>query len=144
MQSKHKFVSGAVVAGAALCSMMQAAGADCAKSMAGVWHLHAIEAGQDVGGGAIQSCVATVASNGSFSAPCKFYEVGMGSALSKTVTGTFKLSKACDLTGSITIGGGDPPVTIRYGHVNGNAGGGIATQGTGTNLQVIHFDVIKK
>jgi hypothetical protein len=144
MQSKHKFVSCALVAGVALGSMIQAASAGCPTSMAGVWHLHAIEAGQDVGGGAVQSCVANVASNGSFSAPCKIYEVGSGTAKSKTVTGTFKLSKTCDLIGSIAIGGGDAPITIRSGHVNGNAGGGIATQDTGANLQVVHFDLIKK
>jgi hypothetical protein len=144
MQSKHKFVSCAVVAGVALGSMIQAASADCAKSMAGVWHFHAIEVGQALGDGAIQRCIATVSSSGSFSAPCKIYQSGFGSVKNKTVTGNFKLSKGCDLTGSITIGGGAPPITIQYGHVNGDVGGGVATQDTGTNLQVLHFDLIKK
>jgi hypothetical protein len=132
-----------LIASIAVISTAEAACAACASSMEGVWHFHAIEAGQDVGGGAIQRCVATVASDGTFSAPCTIYEVGNGTAKKKTVRGTLSVSASCDLTGTIRIGGGDAPVKIQFGHVNGNAGGGVATQNTGTSLQVLHFDLIK-
>jgi hypothetical protein len=123
--------------------MMQTAGAAC-SAIAGVWHLHMIEVGKSVADGSAIRCLANVASNGNFSAPCTIYEVGAGTAKNKTVTGTLTKSASCDLTGSVTIGGGDPPVTIRFGHINGNVGSAIATQGTGASLQVLHLTLIKK
>jgi hypothetical protein len=131
-----------VIAGIALGSMMQTASATCA-AINGVWHFHAIEVGKSAANGSVIRCVATVATNGNFSAPCTIYFVGVGTPMSKNVSGKLIKTAACDLTGSITISG-DAPVTIRFGHLNGNVGSGIATQGTGTNLRVLHFNLTKK
>jgi len=143
MRSKGKFVVCALGAGVALGSMVQAAGAACGPTMAGVWHFHALEVGKDVGDGSVIRCVASVISNGNFTAPCVIYEAGSGTPKSKTVSGKLMLTATCDLTGSVTIPG-DKSVTIRFGHVNGNIGSGVATQNTGLNTQVLHFNLVRK
>jgi hypothetical protein len=80
---------------------------------------------------------------GSFSAPCKIFEPAMGTAISQNVTGTMNVSAACDVTGSVSIPG-DPQLTLRYGHINGNGGSGIATQAANANLRTLHFTLVKQ
>ena len=81
-------------------------------------------------------CTMSVKANGTFTAPCTSYNVG--GTFSGTVSGTLTLS-ACDFSGTINIPG-DTSVTIQGGHVNGNVGAGIATQGAAFH----HFTIVKK
>lgn len=85
---------------------------------------------------AVIKCLMTVKANGSFTAPCTAYMPGKSH--SGNVSGTLTLS-ACNFGGTINVPG-DPPVVIQGGHVNGNVGAGIATQGT----MFHHFTVVKK
>jgi hypothetical protein len=139
-------ILGTAIACLAIVPSVQSAFAACANAMASgaKWHLHAVEAGVDVGGASVIRCIATFSDNGAFTAPCKIFNVGSSTQVSATTHGTLNLSAQCDLTGSITIPGGDPKVVIKYGHVNGNVGSGIAIQGTGTSTQVLHLNVVKQ
>jgi hypothetical protein len=119
------------------------ANATCPGGIRGVWHLHANEAGTGVGAGSVIRCVLNIAANGNFTAPCTVYEAGQGTPMSTNVSGKFTLNSACDLTGTLNIPG-DSQVKIGFGHVNGNAGAGTATQGAGGALEVLHFTLIKK
>jgi hypothetical protein len=137
-------VKSSFAATAAVCVAMAlapiAAHAACAKTTAGSkWHLHALESD-----GAVIRCFATFTANGQFTAPCKIFESGMGAQISQNVSGTINVSAACDVTGSVSIPGPDPDVTIRYGHINGNVGSGTATQGTNANLRVLLFSLVKQ
>jgi hypothetical protein len=116
-----------------------AAHAACAKTTANsIWHLHAMESD----GGVIQ-CIATFTAGGNFTAPCKIFEHGQGAQFSKNVSGKVNVSAACDVTGSVTISG-DSPVVLQYGHINGNSGTGIATQGANAARRVLQFSLVKK
>src|SRR5688500_3229276 len=125
MRKFRKTVAYVLTTAAVSAAAVTTAAAVCATPMAGKWHLHAMQNGDGV-----IRCVATFASNGSgnFSAPCRIFESGVGTQMSQNVTGTITVSATCDLTGSVTVPG-DPTVILRYGHINGNHGSGIATQG---------------
>lgn len=82
-------------------------------------------------------CTMTVKASGAFTAPCVGYAPdGTNNA---NISGTLSLS-ACDLSGTINVAGDPVPVIIQGGHINGNVGAGIATQGT----QFHHFTIVKK
>jgi len=83
-------------------------------------------------------CVLTIAANGNFSnAPCTTYRV-TGAPNSANVSGNITLS-ACNISGTINVPG-DTAVTIQGGHINGNIGAGIATQGA---KSVLSFTMVK-
>lgn len=108
-----------------------------------IWHLHAQENGSAVGLGSVIRCVLTFKSSGNFTAPCVIWRAKSGSSFSKTISGKLTLTSACDFTGTIAIPS-DPTVTVRYGHINGAVGSGIATQDTSTRLEVLQFTMIQK
>jgi hypothetical protein len=85
-------------------------------------------------------CVLTVNAAGTIAStsPCDSYGVS-GPAQHTTVSGNLTLS-SCNLTGTINVAGDPIPVSIVGGHINGNSGAGIATQGA---KQVHHFTLIK-
>jgi len=85
-------------------------------------------------------CVLTVSAGGAIAStsPCTSYGVS-GNTQSTTVGGTLTLT-SCNLSGTINVVGDPTPVTIVGGHINGNSGAGIATQGT---KQVHSFTLIK-
>jgi hypothetical protein len=138
MRKNRKALAYMLITAAVSAAAVTTASAACVTPMAGKWHLHAMQAD-----GAVIRCIATFGSNGNFSAPCKIFEAGMGTQISQNVTGTVTVSATCDVTGSVTVPG-DPTVILRYGHINGNLGSGIATQGTGANLRVLHFTLVKQ
>jgi hypothetical protein len=144
MQFK-RLVAGAAAACVGMLPLAETAFATCTNALASgtTWHFHAVEAGVDVGGASVIRCVVTFGASGAFTAPCKVFSVGNSTQMSTNTHGTMTLS-ACDLTGSITIPGGDPKVIVKYGHVNGNVGSGVAIQGTGASTQVLHFDLVKQ
>jgi len=82
-------------------------------------------------------CLMTVKATGSFTAPCTAYMPGKTQNVN--ISGKLTLS-ACDFGGTINVQGDPTPVTIQGGHVNGNVGAGIATQGT----MFHHFTLVKK
>jgi hypothetical protein len=107
-----------------------------------VWHFHSIE--KSGGSGAqVLHCVATFGSGGNFSAPCVQFKTGTNQSGGGTLTGKLTLSTSCDLTGSIAPPSG-AAILVKYGHVNGAFGSGVATHGTGANLSVLHFTLVKK
>jgi len=132
----------ALIAGATIVSMVQTASAACGTSMQGVWHFHALQNRPGSDDAAAIRCVATVAANGTFTAPCRTFHAGGGSE-PMNVSGTLTKSNACDLTGSIAIDG-DADIIIRFGHINGNIATGIATQFTGAALNVLYFSLIRR
>jgi hypothetical protein len=138
MRAIRKAIAYALTTAAVSAAAVTAVSAGCVKPMAGTWHLHAMESD-----GAGIRCIATFGSNGNFSAPCKIFESGVGTQISQNVTGKITVSTACDVTGSVTVPG-DPTVTLRYGHINGNHGSGIATQGANANLRVLYFSLVKQ
>jgi hypothetical protein len=86
-------------------------------------------------------CVITIATNGNFSAdPCSYYGVTPGESGTTTVGGHFTVA-ACNITGTINVGGDPTPVTIQAGHINGNSAAGIATQGA---KAVMYYTLTKK
>jgi len=143
-QRNRKIIAAiAFAAASSLIAVQAATAASCASNMKGTWHFHGLEVGPKGSTNAI-TCVLDIAANGMFSdAPCTSYQPGTSGTDEVSINGEFMLS-ACDLTGNIVIGGGDPDVTIKSGHVNGNLGSGIATQGTGAKTRVMHFTVVKK
>jgi hypothetical protein len=144
MQFKRSAI-GAAVACIGMLPFAQSAFATCTNALAGgtIWHFDGVEAGVDAGGASVIRCVVTFGASGAFTAPCRVFNVGNSTPHAKNTHGTMSLSD-CDLTGSITIPGGDPKVIIKYGHINGNIGSGIAIQGTGTSTQVVHFNLVKQ
>lgn len=130
----------ASIALAAAGSLFALQGANAACALKGQWNFHAIEVGPKAHAIA---CVLDLPANGMFSgAPCTSYQSGANGNNMVDVSGDLMLS-GCDLSGSISIPG-DSDVIIRSGHVNGNIGAGIATQGTGNKTQVVHFTLVKK
>src|SRR5690348_13844711 len=127
-----KLFAGVALATIGILPTVTSAFATCTNAMASgtIWHMHAIEAGPDVGGGSNIRCVITFGASGAFTAPCRVFQVGSSTQQATNTHGTITLSAQCDLTGSIIIPGGDPRVFIKYGHVNGNMGAGTAIQGT--------------
>jgi hypothetical protein len=87
-------------------------------------------------------CRLTVSAGGVITntSPCSSYGVTGGGPHTTTVGGTLTLSPTCDLTGTINVAADPTPVIIQGGHINGNSGAGIATQGT---KQVHSFTLIK-
>jgi hypothetical protein len=105
-----------------------------------VWHFHSIEKTNEA---QVLYCMATFGSGGNFSAPCVQFKAGTVQTGSGTLTGKLMLSSSCDLTGSISPPSG-PAILIKYGHINGAFGSGVGTHGTGANLGVLHFTLVKK
>lgn len=85
------------------------------------------------------SCTMAVQANGSFSAPCTSYGVSGSSKQSVTVSGQLSASASCGLSGTINIPG-DKSVSIVSGHINGESGAGIGTQGS----KVMSFTLVKE
>jgi hypothetical protein len=137
MRTFCKALAYALTTVAVSAAALTTASAGCVRPMAGKWHLHALESD-----GVVIRCIANFGSNGNFSAPCKIFEPGSGTPMSPTVTGTVTVSATCDLTGSVTVPG-DATVILRYGHINGTQGSGIATQGANANLRTLHFSLVK-
>ena len=138
MRKFRKTLAYALTAAAVSAAAVTTASAACVNPMAGKWHLYAMQNGDTV-----IRCLATFGANGSFSAPCRIFEFGVGTPTNQTVTGTITLSQTCDMTGTVVVPGAEPDVTIRFGHINGNTGSGIATLGAGGNLEVLHFTLVK-
>jgi hypothetical protein len=133
----------AAIAGLAAALPLHSAYATCPNALASgaIWNLHILEA-NNTGADAIR-CVATFAAAGNFTAPCTSYSSGSTAAESVNVSGKLTLTAACDFTGSITVPG-NKAVSIKFGHVNGNAGSGIGIQGTGATTRVLHFTLVRK
>jgi hypothetical protein len=144
MRVNRKTFASIVLAGTGILMSLQAAGAaSCAANMKGKWSLHVIEVGPKGAANAIACPTLNIATNGSFSgASCTAYTAAMNGSDSATISGTITVA-SCVLSGSITIPG-DPSVTIRSGRVNGNIAAGIATQGTSSKTQVLHFTLVKQ
>lgn len=141
MRSIHAAFASIVLAATVLAFPQYAGAASCAANMKGVWHFHAIEVGAKGAANAI-ACTLNIAANGMFSgAPCTSYSAATNGSDNATISGTITVA-SCMLGGSISIPG-DPGVTIRSGQVNGNVAAGIATQGTGSKTQVLHFTLVK-
>lgn len=138
MKSTGKVVCYALVTGFGLASMLQTAYAACGGGTHGTWEFYASQHDKNGGGSAIE-CEIGFSSGGQFTGDCSAYSAGRGNPQTTTITGNMMLSGSCALSGSIAIPG-DKPVNIRAGHVNGNIGSGIATQGT----EVLLFTLVKR
>lgn len=106
-----------------------------------VWHLHVIQAGYY--GGAAVRCIATFGAAGAFTGPCTNFETGMTGSQAANVSGKLTLTSACDFTGSVTIPD-QAKVIVRFGHINGNVGSAIGTQGAGSATEVLQVNLIRK
>lgn len=85
----------------------------------------------------VVKCTMTVKGNGNFTAPCTAYNID--GTFNVNVAGRLTLS-ACNFGGTINIPGVGTPIVIQGGHLNGNVGAGIATQG----IQYHHFSLVKE
>ncbi|HVZ52886.1 MAG TPA: hypothetical protein VG986_13025 [Pseudolabrys sp.] len=170
MRNCRGILTSLLLAGLGLLAASAGANATCATSLAGTWYFFdtqgespniqtkmtsvvvgpaltnkaTIESfsftknsqGYTNGTARVIKCVLTVKATGAFTAPCSSYQNGQSESVN--VSGQITMS-ACDFTGTITIPG-DTTVTIQGGHVNGNVGAGIATQGA----TVHQFTLVKK
>lgn len=157
-----------LLAGVAMLAMLGAANAAC--PLAGTWHFMAFQGStpdirsttatvrNSAGNGPVNikvfpntgaafkndtsriiKCTVTLAANGTFTKdPCSSFGVA-GSPNNPTVSGQITAT-GCNLGGTVNVQGDPTPVTIQGGHINGNSGAGIATQGP---EQVLYFTLIK-
>lgn len=134
----------AAIAILAVASPLQIAHAACLNAFkkGAVWHLHMIEVGEAPEAQAIR-CVAKFGAAGNLTAPCVSLSAGENGQQNVSISGKVTLTATCDFSGSITVPG-DAQVLVKYGHVNGNIGSAVGTQGAGADRRAVHVTLVKK
>jgi hypothetical protein len=116
---------------AALALTLTAVSADAACRLPGRWQMNFI---QDGGGtvAATVSCEIRIASNGRVEGTCDAYQLRSSAVDRRSITGSFAVTRSCDLSGSYTPQG-LPTVTIRGGFIDGGFGSAVGTRGSPFN-----------